>query len=608
MRPHPPTLGRGVFFTKDAKKKMTPPSANARTLLMRIFEAWHAENFASYSEGDAFEIFASELVLRPYGLVLDEVKAGVVGGGQDGGIDSVYVFFDDNLIDEDSDVVDPSSRPSDFGQDRPLELWIIQTKTTPGFTETGIDKLENSIRRLLDLSQPLDTLGVLYNEKVLGRIGLFRSAWDKLLTRRPRISVNVVYATSGDRQGVNPQIESKVAALRHVITGALPDQSFVAVELMGDKELLNRYNERPSYTLRLEYQESATSGNSHVALVKLKDYYNLIVDENDRLRRHLFEWNVRDYQGNVEVNKGIRSSLTSADSPEFWWMNNGVTILCSEATSAGKAYSLSNIQIVNGLQTSHEIYETLKNQKTPETENKMLLVRIIVTADPATRDQVIRATNRQTAVTDASLRATDDVQRQIENYFLTKGWYYDRRKNFYKNDGKDVSKIVGIPFLGAAVTAMGLARPDKSRGKPSSLLKNDDDYKQVFGPSIPLEIYLWAAKLQRRVDAFIVAEAADATVDQKSNLRFHLSMLIVDKLNGGPVKRPQQLRALAAQDEPLTDDQMTQLFDKLKRWSSEYVKAEGIILERAAKTQGFSDYLLKRAAEERSAAQTTTSE
>ena len=78
------------------------------------------------------------------------------------------------------------------------------------------------------------------------------------------------------------------------------------------------------------------------------------------------------------------------------------------------------------------------------------------------------------------------MQRQIENYFLTKGWYYDRRKNFYKNDGKEISKIVGIPFLGAAVTAMGLARPDKSRGKPSSLLKNDDDYKQVFSPSIDL--------------------------------------------------------------------------------------------------------------------------
>jgi hypothetical protein len=446
---------------------------------------------------------------------------------------------------------------------------------------------------------------VLYNERLLSRIELFRVAWDKLITRRPRISVNVVYATPGDRRGVTPQVEAKLSALQQVIAASVPDPDLVTVELMGDKELLNRYNERPSYTVRMEYQESATSGNSHVALVKLKDYYDLIVDENGRLRRHLFEWNVRDYQGNVEVNKGIRESLTSTDSPEFWWLNNGVTILCSDATSAGKAYSLSNIQIVNGLQTSHEIYEVLKSNPASEAVNKMLLVRIIVTGDTATRDQVIRATNRQTTVTDASLRATDEVQRQIENYFLTKGWYYDRRKNFYKNDGKDVSKIVGIPFLGAAVTAMGLARPDKSRGKPSSLLKNDDDYLQIFSPTIDLEIYLWAAKIQRKVDAFIVSDAANATVDQRSNLRFHLSMLIVDKLNDGPVKKPQQLHALASRNASLTDDEMEALFDKVKQWSDEFLKTENVILERAAKAQPFSDFLLKKASNERAAEQVT---
>lgn len=585
---------------------MSPaPPTNARTLLLRIFDAWRADSLAGYSEGDAFEVFASELVLRPYGLVLDDIKAGIVGGGQDGAIDSVYVFFDDNLIDEDSEIVDPSSKATDFSQDRLLELWIIQAKKSPAFEEGALDKIENTIRRLLQLDQPLESLSALYNDRLLSRIALFRNAWDNLITRRPRISVNVVYATTGDRRGVTPQVDAKVEALRQLINVAVavPDPGLVTVELMGDKELLGRYNERPSYAVRMEYQESATSGNSHVALVKLKDYYDLIVDENGRLRRHLFEWNVRDYQGNVEVNKGIRKSLTFPESPEFWWLNNGVTILCSDATSVGKAYSLTNIQIVNGLQTSHEIYEVLKNDRTPETENKMLLVRIIVTADAATRDEVIRATNRQTAVTDASLRATDEVQRQIEDYFLTKGWYYDRRKNFYKNDGKEVSKIVGIPFLGAAMTAMGLARPDKSRGKPSSLLKNNDDYKQVFSSSVDLEIYLWAAKLQRRVDSFVVSDAADATIEQRSNLKFHLSMLIVDRLNGGPVKRPQQLRALASQDASFTDDKMKELFEKLKQWADEYLGTEGVILERAAKAQSFSQYLLKKASEERVAAQ-----
>jgi hypothetical protein len=437
------------------------------------------------------------------------------------------------LVAEDSEVVDSSSKPGDFSQDRPLELWVIQTKTTPSFSETALDELENSIRRLLDLNQPLEDLRPLYNGVLLDRAALFRNAWDNLITRRPRISVNVVYATPGDRQGITPQIEAKLIALRQVICTAVPDPSLVSVTLMGDKELLARYNERPTYAVRLEYQESATSGKSHVALVRLKDYYDLIVDDNGRLRRHLFEWNVRDYQGNVEVNKEIRQSLTSATAPEFWWLNNGVTILCSEATSAGKAYSLTDIQIVNGLQTSHEIYDALKNYRTPEAESRMLLVKIIVTADAATRDQVIRATNKQTTVTDASLRATDMVQRQIEDYFLTQGWYYDRRKNFYKNDGKDSAKIIGIPYLGAAMTAMGLSRPDKSRGKPSSLLKNNDDYKLVFSSSIDLTIYLWSAKLQRSVDSFVASEAAKASLDQRNNLRFHLSMLIAEQLNNG---------------------------------------------------------------------------
>lgn len=285
---------------------------------MRIFKAWHDGSLPSYSEGAAFEIFSSDLVLRPYGLGSEEIRAGIVGGGQDGGIDSIYVFFDDNLIEEDSDIVDSSSKPSEFPQDRLLEIWIIQTKTTPAFSETALDELENSIRRLLDLSLHIDLLKPLYNESVITKIGLFRTAWDKLLTRHPHISVNVVYATPGDRRGVTPQVEAKRNALQQIIAVSVPDPTLVSVELMGDKELLNRYNDRPSYTLRMEYQENATSGNSHIALVKLKDYYDLIVDENNRLRRHLFEWNVRDYQGNVEVNKGIRASLTSADSPEFW--------------------------------------------------------------------------------------------------------------------------------------------------------------------------------------------------------------------------------------------------------------------------------------------------
>ena len=44
----------------------------------------------------------------------------------------------------------------------------------------------------------------------------------------------------------------------------------------------------------------------------------------------IFESNVRDYQGNTDVNEGIAASLGTASSEDFWWLNNGVTVLATK--------------------------------------------------------------------------------------------------------------------------------------------------------------------------------------------------------------------------------------------------------------------------------------
>ncbi|MFH9746369.1 AIPR family protein [Streptomyces anulatus] len=326
----------------------------------------------------------------------------------------------------------------------------------------------------------------------------------------------------------------------------------------------------------------------------LEDYFDLITDENGKLRRYLFDWNVRDYQGSVTVNQEIKRTLDNPESPEFWWLNNGVTIICSEATTGGKTYSLADIQIVNGLQTSHTVYEAIKENRSPEILDRMILVRIISTTDRKTRDQVIRATNRQTAVNEASLRATDEVQRNIEDYFLVNGWYYDRRKNFYKNEGKDPAKIIGIPLLGQALTAMGLCRPDKARGKPSSLLKNDDDYLQVFHENVDLSVFLWAARTQRAVDVFLHSEHANATQGERNNLKFHLSMLVAVHLTGGRIYKPQQLGQVSKNEAPLDVEFLEERLDALKGFTYSFLRQGTTTLEKAAKNQQFTNYILGR--------------
>ena len=178
-----------------------------------------------------------------------------------------------------------------------------------------------------------------------------------------------------------------------------------------------------------------------VTLVNLSDYFNFITNENGEIIKHIFESNVRDYQGHTSVNKDIQESLENPSTEDFWWLNNGVTILASKASlTTGKEIGITDPEIVNGLQTSTEIYKyfctaiEILNQ-----EKRNILVRVIVPDSEESRDKIILATNSQTNIPKASLRATDSIHRQIEMYLRNRNLYYDRRKNYYKNQGKKVT-------------------------------------------------------------------------------------------------------------------------------------------------------------------------
>ena len=127
------------------------------------------------------------------------------------------------------------------------------------------------------------------------------------------------------------------------------------------------------------------------------------------------------------VNEDIAESLEAEEGPDFWWLNNGVTVLASTAVITGKSIVLDDVEIVNGLQTTESIARYFANGDT-DTGERSVLVKIIKTDDPAVRDAIIRATNNQTEVEQQSLHATDKVQRDIDDVLLRSGWYYDRRR------------------------------------------------------------------------------------------------------------------------------------------------------------------------------------
>ncbi len=149
---------------------------NELVLLDQAIEQRQKERSVRLPDDGAFELFACEYVLRDRELSPDEVADGVVGGGNDGGLDAIYVFLGDELLSEDSAVLQQDFEPKKVPSGSRLELWLVQAKRETSYTETALDKVADTLRRLLDLGEEEQDLLRLYASEVVARTGLFRDA------------------------------------------------------------------------------------------------------------------------------------------------------------------------------------------------------------------------------------------------------------------------------------------------------------------------------------------------------------------------------------------------------------------------------------------------
>jgi hypothetical protein len=127
---------------------------------------------------------------------------------------------------------------------------------------------------------------------------------------------------------------------------------------------------------------STSLGEGYVCLARLDEYYHFITSDNEALRLELFESTVRDYAGSTAVNNAIGETLRSGTGEDFWWFNNGVTVVADAAQIAGKKIVVREPQIVNGLQTSHEVYSYFQNGG--QHRDRSLLVKIVVAPENGT--------------------------------------------------------------------------------------------------------------------------------------------------------------------------------------------------------------------------------
>lgn len=487
------------------------------TILKQILNQKKAEVAPAMSEDEFFNLFSSEQILKDFELSYSELKDGIVEGGSDGGIDAVYTFINGELLEEDTDY-------SGLKKDIVIDLVIIQSKNTNGFSEEAINKFIASAQDLLNLSNNLNDLKATYKKEVRHKFTLFRNAYLRLASRFPKL--NISYSYSALANEVHPNVVRKIDQLQNVINTQISDSNF-GFGFIGIDDLLSLARKKPLNVKALNVEGTLinTSDGGYIALVSLVNYYDFIAQDN-KLIKSFFDANVRDYQGKIEVNQAISESLKNPNSEDFWWLNNGVTITTTNATLASQSLTIEDPQIVNGLQSSHEIFSHFSTGGARDDKRK-IMVRVIKPSDEKSRLKIIKATNSQTSVPIASLRATDEIHLNIEDYFLSKGLFYDRRKNYYKNQGKSADQIISIPYLSQIITAIALREPNNSRARPSTLIKDDEEYKRIFSKDYDIDVYAKSVEIQKAVEAQLKIYKPELSTSEIGDLKFHVAMFTV---------------------------------------------------------------------------------
>ncbi len=204
---------------------------------------------------------------------------------------------------------------------------------------------------------------------------------------------------------------------------------------------------------------------------------------------------------------------------------------------------MENVQIVNGLQTTESIFRHFSGEATKVfveagepriLERRAVMVKVISSVDDDARDRIVRATNNQTSVEQISLHATEKIQRDIEEALIRVGLHYERRKNFYVNQGVSFSSIITPMYLAAGLLALGKRRePWSAVALKQRHLRKGGLYGELFSETTNLRLLAPIASVLKAADGVLEeARPLRASEGFLKNNRFLLALLSVARKFG----------------------------------------------------------------------------
>jgi hypothetical protein len=418
--------------------------------------------------------FSILMVANLMGISDEEAADAITDGPDDCGIDAVYIDVDNQI-----------------------HLFQFKYATTfenskKNFPSNEIDKVHSYLTNLLDTNVEMQsTCNLLLWNKT-------QEIWVALDRPAPKFHVHFC-------GNLELMIEAQLKRANRTVK--IDDNFEVHHYSLSDIARLFLNHSKPKIDRNITVVDrdyfDRTDGNIRgmICTVEASQIVDMVTDPNasDRVLGDIFDDNVRIYLSSAnKINEKIIESALSQENYLFWYMNNGITMTCdsfSYVKSRAPTVELKNVQIVNGGQTTHALFEAAQKNR-EAIENVLVMARIIETKSREISVAIAESTNRQTPIKGRDLRANDDLQKRIELAFNELGYSYERKFKQWQNE--DRQKRIDALEAGQARLAYALGYPEtakKERGRVFS-----DLYDTVYTEDLDVEELLSGYKLMLQID------------------------------------------------------------------------------------------------------------
>ena len=391
--------------------------------------------------------------------------------GHDRGIDAVYI--------------DNDSEPTTI-HFFSFKYAMSYEKTKSFLESTEIDKIDNFLNKLMTKELTKQEINPVLFARVEEIWEIFSSGKDN-----PRV---IIHVASNYQNSFEPSEKTRFEK-------CIRKYTFFEIDYILAENIIDLITKRNRKIINAEIRVDSkslfekTDGNIRALIANFYavDILRIICDD-ENIRRdpnfsnyealktknideHAFVDNVRIYlKKTSRINTNIFDSALDDENHNFFYYNNGITLTCDNYEfKKGLPFpivKIENLQVVNGGQTLHALFEALKTDS-QKLSTINILSRLYETKNKELSSKIAEYTNSQNPVNNRDIHSIDSLQIKLEKEFEVLGLFYERKRNQYRDKPKNLR--IDAEKLGQAVFAFYLEKPSEAKNEKRSIFGTSYD-------------------------------------------------------------------------------------------------------------------------------------